>query len=87
MIMRVSNTERPLPASITWTWSRAGVFACILGSVWLGGCQTLAQKVTDKEDLLAAAGFAVQPANTPQRLASLRALPANKFVQIGRAHV
>jgi hypothetical protein len=46
----------------------------------LGGCQTLAQRVTDKEDLLAAAGFAAQPANTPQRLASLRALPANKFV-------
>jgi hypothetical protein len=80
MIMRASNTERPLSASMTWTWSRASVFACILGSVSLGGCQTLAQKVTDKEDLLAAAGFAVQPANTPQRLASLRALPANKFV-------
>jgi hypothetical protein len=36
--------------------------------------------VTDKEDLLAAAGFTAQPANTPQRLDSLGALPANKFV-------
>jgi hypothetical protein len=36
--------------------------------------------VKDKEDLLAAAGFTVQSANTPQRLASLRALPANKFI-------
>jgi hypothetical protein len=36
--------------------------------------------VQNKEDLLAAAGFRLVPANTPQRQASLRALPPHKFV-------
>ena len=47
----------------------------------LGACQTTAERVSDKEDLLAAAGFTVRPANTPQRLSAMRQLPANKFVQ------
>ncbi len=46
----------------------------------LGACQTMAQRIGDKEDLLAAAGFTMQPANTQQRQASLAQLPANKFV-------
>ncbi len=46
----------------------------------LSGCETLAERVTDKEDLLAAAGFNVLPANTKERLKSLKTLPANKFV-------
>ena len=33
------------------------------------------------EDNLAAAGFIVRPANTPARIAMLKRLPANKFVQ------
>lgn len=33
------------------------------------------------EDNLAAAGFVVKPANTPERTAMLMRLPANKFVQ------
>lgn len=33
------------------------------------------------EDNLAAAGFIVKPANTPERAAMLMRLPANKFVQ------
>jgi hypothetical protein len=76
MTMR-STIDRTLP---TRAWSRASVFIFILATASLGGCQTLAQRVTDKEDLLAAAGFTAQPANTPQRVASLRMLPANKFV-------
>jgi hypothetical protein len=39
-----------------------------------------ASRVADKEDMLAAAGFAFQPADTPQKLASLHALPPHKFV-------
>ncbi|MDB5477317.1 MAG: hypothetical protein JWP49_2828 [Phenylobacterium sp.] len=47
----------------------------------LSACaETVAQGITEKEDLLAAAGFAQRPANTPQRQASLAQLPANKFV-------
>ena len=72
-----STSPSPSPSP---TWSRFCLIACISVCVVLGGCQTLGQRVKDKEDLLAAAGFTVQPANTPQRLASLRALPANKFI-------
>ncbi len=36
--------------------------------------------VQNKEDLLAAAGFNLVPANTPQRQASLASLPPHKFV-------
>ena len=36
--------------------------------------------VQNKEDMLAAAGFTLVPANTPQRQASLTSLPPHKFV-------
>jgi hypothetical protein len=36
-------------------------------------------QVQNKEDMLAAAGFTLVPANTPQRQASLKALPPHKF--------
>ncbi|MDB5448224.1 MAG: uncharacterized protein JWQ97_3541 [Phenylobacterium sp.] len=49
--------------------------------VALAACQTTAQQIGSKEDLLAQAGFTVRPANTPQRQASLQQLPPNKFVQ------
>ena len=39
-----------------------------------------ASQVQNKEDMLAAAGFTLVPSNTPQRQASLRALPPHKFV-------
>jgi hypothetical protein len=38
-----------------------------------------ASQVQNKEDMLAAAGFTLVPANTPQRQASLTALPPHKF--------
>jgi phosphate starvation-inducible protein PhoH len=40
-----------------------------------------ASQVQNKEDLLAAAGFTVVPANTPERQASLRTMPQHQFVQ------
>ena len=40
-----------------------------------------AQRVQNKEDMLAASGFTVDPANTPQREASLISLPPHKFVR------
>jgi hypothetical protein len=47
----------------------------------LGACQTQQQIVTEHEDNLAAAGFIIKPANTPERQAMLSRLPAHRFVQ------
>jgi hypothetical protein len=43
-------------------------------------CVSPQQQVAQKEDLLAAAGFQVRIADTPQRLAAMKRLPPNKFV-------
>jgi hypothetical protein len=56
--------------------------AAVLGlGLLAGGCQTTAGIVQGKEDMLAAAGFVVQPADTPARLAALKSLPPHKFVR------
>ena len=55
----------------------AALAACLLAAA----CATPQQRAEDRENLLSAAGFAVRPANTPARSASLRSLPANKVVQ------
>ena len=47
----------------------------------VAACATPQQRAVDQENLLSAAGFAVLPANTPARVASLRSLPPNKIVQ------
>jgi len=47
----------------------------------LAACASLSSRVRDKEDLLAAAGFDVHPAATPQREAVLKSLPPHKFVR------
>ena len=44
------------------------------------GCASQQQIVGQKEDLLAATGFLVKVADTPQRLAAMKSLPPNKFV-------
>jgi hypothetical protein len=46
----------------------------------IAGCATPQQQAAQKEDLLAAAGFQVRVADTPQRIAALKILPPNKFV-------
>src|SRR5690348_2871577 len=38
---------------------------------------------SEREDMLAEAGFALKKANTPQRIATLKALPPHRFVQRG----
>ena len=38
----------------------------------IAGCATPQQQAAQKEDLLAAAGFQVRVANTPQRIAALK---------------
>ena len=44
-------------------------------------CQSQSTLVAQKEDNLAAAGFVVRPANTPERIAMLNRLPPHQFVQ------
>jgi hypothetical protein len=44
-------------------------------------CQSQSALVTQNEDNLAAAGFVVRPANTPERVAMLNRLPPHQFVQ------
>lgn len=47
----------------------------------LASCAQLKQKaVQSREDNLAAAGFVLKPANTPEREDMLKRLPPNKFV-------
>ncbi|HXC91238.1 MAG TPA: hypothetical protein VNV18_13835 [Stellaceae bacterium] len=46
----------------------------------LAGCVTPQQEAAQKEDLLAAAGFQVRPADSPHRVAAMKLLPPNKFV-------
>src|SRR5882762_9807638 len=54
------------------------VVAAMLSGI--AGCASPQQQVAQKEDLLAAAGFQVKVADTPQRLAAMKRLPPNKFV-------
>jgi len=61
--------------------SRVVVALAVSFGLALAGCQSTPEVVQKKEDLLAAAGFTPQPANTPQRIAAMRKLPPNKFVQ------
>ena len=52
----------------------AAIAACIA----VAAC---AAQVQNKENMLAAAGFTVVPANTPERQTSLASLPPHKFVR------
>src|SRR3982074_729266 len=44
-------------------------------------CQSPQQKIANKEDMMTAAGFKFVPANTPQRQANFKLLPAHKFAR------
>jgi hypothetical protein len=59
----------------------ASLVALLLGLGLVSACQTPQQAVSEHEDNLAAAGFIIRPANTPQRQAMLNRLPSHKFVQ------
>ncbi len=56
------------------------IAVCIPACSLLLACQSLQGRISGKEDMLAAAGFKVLPANTPERESELETLPINKFV-------
>ena len=56
--------------------TRFPIGLAVAASLALGAC---AQVVTNKEDMLAAAGFKPQPADTTQRQAALKSMPAHKL--------
>jgi hypothetical protein len=62
-------------------------FLALLGpALFLSACMSPQPRVGNKEDLLAAAGFTVRPANTPERQAVLRHLPPDRFVRRARGN-
>jgi hypothetical protein len=48
------------------------------------GCASTGDAVSEKEDLLAGAGFTPKKANTTVRMASMKALPPHQFVTRNR---
>jgi hypothetical protein len=58
---------------------RCALVLFVLGSL-VSGCTTKAERVGNKEDLLAAAGFDVMPASTPARQQEIAGLPAHHFL-------
>src|SRR5690348_971057 len=57
------------------------VFGTLAGlMLGVAGCVSPQQQVTQKEDLLAAAGFQIRIADSSRRIAAMKRLPPNKFV-------
>jgi hypothetical protein len=61
--------------------SLTGNLVAFATCVVLSACVSQTQRVQNKEDMLAASGFTLDPANTSQREASLASLPPHKFVR------
>jgi hypothetical protein len=59
----------------------ASALPALAACLFVAACATPQQRAGDRENLLTAAGFTARPANTPERVTSLRTLPANKVVQ------
>jgi hypothetical protein len=60
---------------------RKVVMLALIVALPLAGCAAIQRsEAQDKEQLLAAAGFQVKPADTPEKLANLRTMPPRKLV-------
>jgi len=67
--------------SVTFRLTRAPLLMAALAvPTLLAACATEQERVQDKEDNLAAAGFAAKPANSPERQAEMARLPPHHFV-------
>jgi hypothetical protein len=53
----------------------------LVATAALGGCVSQLDLITDRENMLSAAGFTVLPANTPDRQAMLASLPPDRVSQ------
>jgi hypothetical protein len=58
----------------------AGLWTAAALALGVAACASPQQQVAQKEDLLAAAGFQVRPADSPHRLEAMKRLPPDKFV-------
>jgi hypothetical protein len=61
--------------------NKLGVTLVILGSLTAAACESPKQKIANKEDMLAAAGFKFKPIDSPARQAAIRQMPPNKFAR------
>jgi hypothetical protein len=59
---------------------RTGPLGTLLAACVLASCQTTPPDFGAQEDQLAAAGFVMKPANTPERQTMLGRLPAHQFL-------
>jgi hypothetical protein len=66
-------------------YKRIGIALIVVFAI--AACQSQSALVTQNEDKLAAAGFVVRPANTPERIAMLKRLPPHQFVQRANGNV
>jgi hypothetical protein len=73
---RCDRGEPFMPKTAARRTLRAG--AALAMGLAVASC---AASVREKEDMLAAAGFRLRPADTPQRVAALTALPPHRFVR------
>jgi hypothetical protein len=69
---RISDGMRVMPA-----WRVAALLLLVLTAT---SCETERERVAQAEQLLAAAGFRMQPADTPERQAQLNALPPHQLL-------
>jgi len=79
--------RRTVKGNIPWTGRTARVAAAlVLPALLLAGCASIRNhQAMEKERLLSAAGFQVKLADTPDKLASLQAMPQRKLVPHTRA--
>jgi hypothetical protein len=69
------------PSQLRPSGRLAALLAVVVGVFAVSACETQQDRISSREDKLSAAGFIIKPANTPERQAMLKRLPANQFVQ------
>ena len=60
--------------------ARCGSALILSAALLAGGCTSTGEAVSEREDLLASAGFVSKKADSASRMASMKALPPHQFV-------